>query len=398
MFKLDFIGLILIISYIVIALVFYYYVLKRERLLTIPTTVSSFLAFAFPLGIFILNQLFNFISIPPDTEVYASIIQDYGKNYNNYSFGVTGYSILNLIQFHLCFERPPVFIVFNILYYQIAVLYIFKAFKIYCFGCNRIIDHKVFVILQFLSIIYPVAILQTSSILREPMLLMFFSINIYLLVKSYYLGFKSYYLVIFFWLFLFLIRPLTGISMLVVFFICYIDVKKLLTFKNTVKFIVFSILLFFVVKQIILSLYSIDFSVEWIAGYRESSTSRFGVEGYEKLNWDSPIFYAKNLFLLFFQYLLSPLPFLVSNEITINKLIPLIDSLFIIIMILAIMIYKKRFLNKWLIVLLVFIIIPAIVETNISGAYRHRMNGVIMLIPIASYIFSIMKIKRFQYK
>lgn len=394
-FKLDFIGLILVLLYLGLFFSLYTYLLKKESLLTENIIVSSGFSFVIPLVVFLLNQKFSFISIPPDTEVYANVIIDFKNYFNHYSFGVTGYSVLNYLQFKICFERPPVFVVFNIMYYQLAVLYIYKAFKIYCASYHKIIGRRFFLFLQLISIFYPLAILQTTNILREPMLLMLFSINIHLLVKYYFTGFKTYYINILFILLLFLIRPLTGICVFITYFLAYSHLNKFITPKNILKFVVFSILVALIMQQIILSLYSIDFSIEWIAKYREESNSHFGIEGYNNLNWESPIYYFQNFVFLILQYLLSPLPILVSSQITINKFIPLLDSIYIMFILIIIIIRKSKEFNRWLLLFIIFLIIPALVETNISGAYRHRMNSILILFPLFSYYISTMKIKKY---
>lgn len=394
MFKVDLLGIVLIIIYITTAFGYYCFLLKKEHLLTESIVLTSSFVFLFPLLIFLANQSLSLFSIPPDTEVYANTILDFKKYFNHYSFGVTGYSVLNFIQYKTCFERPPVFVVYNIMYYQVGVLYIYKAFKIYCASFDKRIGLKFFLILQLFSFFYPLGILQTTNILREPMLLMILSVNIYLLVKYYFKGLKTYYLIILFALLLFLIRPLTGICLFITYLLAYSHKNKFITLKNILKFSLITVVAGFIIKHIALSLYSIDFSIDWIAQFREKSNSRFGIEGYKSLNWENPSYYFKNIVLLILQYLLSPLPILVSPSVTINKLIPLFDSLYIIALILPIMTFFKKYMKGWLLLFIIFLIIPSIFETNISGAYRHRMSAVIFLIPLATYIFMNIKIRK----
>ncbi|MBP2833264.1 hypothetical protein J8281_13805 [Aquimarina sp. U1-2] len=392
-FKIDVIAFLLIVLYLLSAIFFYFFLLRRERLLTREVAVTTCIAFFLPLSFFVLNQIFHFKSIPPDTHAYAAVIFDF-KNFNAFTFGVMGYSILNYIPIKLCFGRPAVFVIFNIFYFQVAILYLFKAFKMYCGYNGEKTRTSVFIFLQILSVVYPVALMHTSSILRESMMLMVFSICIYFLVKFYCMRYKNYVLMLVFILFLFIIRPITGICMVLAYFVAYVDKKKLLTAKNFLKFGVLALILAFIGQEVILSLYNIDFSIEWIAQYRARSNSRFGIEGYNSLDWTSPLYYLKNLFLIVTQYILSPLPILVSKEVAFNKLIPLLDSVFIIVFLfLPIVMFRRKNFNRWMILFLLFIVVPAIMETNISGAYRHRMNGIFMLLPLAAYVFSLFKIK-----
>ncbi len=388
------IGWLLLLTYILAFLFIFFVLLKKVKLLTKTTLITTTFSFLFPFLFFVLNENFLLKSTPPDTIVYATIIHDFSEYFNTYSFGVLGYSILSYIPFKLCFGMPLVFISFNIFYYQIAVLYLFKAFKIYGNYHNKVIGNNVFVFMQIAATMYPIGMIHVSSILREPMMLLFFSINIYFLTKYHFTNFTNYFVLSISLLFLFIIRPLTGIAMLIAFLSSYIYVKRLFTFRNLLKLSVVGILAFILTKNIILSIYNLDFSLDWIIKYRAESNAKFGIEGYHALNWDGFFHTIKNVFLLVSQYLFSPIPILVDKQVMYNKLIPTIDTLFNSLFIfLPILIYRKRFFKTWMICFLIFIIIPALFETNISGAYRHRMNGIFMLIPLTSYIFSRIRTK-----
>ncbi|WP_194525301.1 hypothetical protein [Zobellia roscoffensis] len=132
----------------------------------------------------------------------------------------------------------------------------------------------------------------------------------------------------------------------------------------------------------------------WLISYRDASNAKFGTEGYSTMNWSGPFDYVKNVIFLVLQYLLSPLPILVSPTVTMNKLIPLIDSFYIIfVLITPILLFYKKYMKGWLVLFLVFLIIPALFETNISGAYRHRISAIVFLMPLVSYIFLNMNLR-----
>ena len=395
-FTLDALGLLLMGVYSCFLFALFFVLLKREKLNSLVVCILVMASFLWPLFFFIVNEVVNFKSTPPDSIVYASLIRDYNTYFNFYSFGVKGYSILNFLQYKLCFKRPHVFVVFNIFYYQVAVLFIYKAFKTFLEYHNKMVNlRKFYAILIVLSSCYPITVIINTSILRESMALMFLAIFSYLLLK-YAVSPKSRILMVFLILALvFVTRPLTGICSAIVLFLVYCYRNKLYTLRNFLWLAVIIVLVYFSIKAVISNLYHLDFNMDWLISYRNWSNEKFGSEGYSTLNWSGTFDYVINVFLLVLQYLLSPLPILVSPSVTMNKLIPLVDSFYIIfVLIVPILLFYKKYMKGWLLLFLIFLIIPALFETNISGAYRHRISAVFFLIPLVSYILTNIKIKK----
>lgn len=392
---LDVFATILIMVYMALFYFFFVALLIKEKLNTATILILSACSFLLPIILFLLNQTFHFKSTPPDTLVYSSLIIDFKKHFETYSFGVKGFSLLNYLQYQLCFKRPSVFIVFNILYYHLAVLFLFKTFIIYCsFNSRSILRRRLFVLFIILATLYPVSLIINASILRESMNLMFFSIFCYFLVKYVTGKTNSLFIPFLFLSLIFLIRPITGVCAIIALFLAYSQKNKLISIRNTLK-LAFILFVFVVsIKALVANIYQLDFSLNWLIAYRETSNDQFGFEGYTSLDWDGFYKTAKNLFLLICQYLFSPLPILVSKEITLNKLIPLLDALYIMfVIILPIFFFFKRFMKEWLLIFLVFLILPALFETNISGAYRHRANSIFLLLPLVSYVFMNFKMR-----
>jgi hypothetical protein len=150
----------------------------------------------------------------------------------------------------------------------------------------------------------------------------------------------------------------------------------------------FSLGLFiFLINFIVDSFYNMSFSFSWIAQYRASHAELFGAEAYgTQLDWTGFLSSMKSSILLFLQYLFSPFPIIIPSEIAFQKIIPTIDASFILIsMAPVIFITKTRPLKMILFFCFILLLIPAMFETHISGAYRHRMNAIVLLLPVFAY-------------
>lgn len=399
-FTLDALGLLLMGVYSCFLLALFFVLLKREKLNSLIVCILVMASFLWPpLFFFIVNEVINFKSTPPpDSVVYASIIQDFGTYFNFYSFGVKGYAILNFLQYQLCFKRPFVFVVFNIFYYQVAVLFIYKAFKTFLVYHNKMVDQRKFYsILVVLSSFYPITVIINTSILRESMALMFLAIFGYLLIRYIVTQRGTMLMALFVLTLVFVTRPLTGgVCCIIALFFGYCYKYKLYSLKNFIWLAVIIVIVNFSVKTVISNLYQLDFNMAWLISYRDASNIKFGTEGYSTMNWSGPFDYLKNVMFLVLQYLLSPLPFLVSSTVTMNKLIPLIDAFYIIfVLITPILLFYKKYMKGWLLLFLIFLVVPALFETNISGAYRHRISAVFFLIPpLVSYIMVNIKLNK----
>ncbi|WP_108245600.1 hypothetical protein [Muricauda brasiliensis] len=386
---IDVFGLVLFSVYTILFFLIYFFLLQKEKLNSLFNISLVITSFLLPIIFFLLNEVFKIKSNPPDTVVYASLINDFSSYFNLYSFGVKSFSILNFIQYKLCFERPFVFIVFNVFYYQLAIFFFFKAFKLYINHQRRLVYNPkgLFSVMVIFSEIYPLALILNASILRESMALMFLAMFSYFMIKYIVTTKNTMAMTLFVLTPIFIIRPLTGVCATLALFMGYCYKNKLYTLRNFVWLIVIILIADFGLKMIVSSLYQIDFNLSWLISYRDASNTKFGDEGYSTMNWTGPFAYIKNIFLLILQYLFSPLPILVSPAVTMNKVIPLIDSFYIIIVLIApICLFYKKYMNGWLGLFLIFLIIPALFETNISGAYRHRMSAVFFLIPLVSHI------------
>ena len=138
------------------------------------------------------------------------------------------------------------------------------------------------------------------------------------------------------------------------------------------------------INKIADSFYDMQFSPDWLGRYRASHAELFQNEAYgTDLPWEGWINVSKSTFLLFFQYVFSPLPIIIDAEVMFEKTIPLFDALFLLFCLIPLMyVLREKTYRNIFIFAFVLLIVSALFETHISGSYRHRMNGIVLLLPL----------------
>lgn len=370
------------------------FAMQGKNKVKLSSILGVTIGFLFLYLFFVLNYLFEFKSISPDSIAYSKIINDFWSNYNTWSLGVRLYSLINFIPFKLSFQYPSLFILFNIFFYFTGITMIGKSFILYLSVHNKSVSKNFFFYLFIFTSVYPVALIVIPTLLREGSMVMFLGITCYYMVLIYSskkINIQNLIYFIIALILLTLIRPIGGISFIVAIFALYILQKiKTLTLKQFV-YLSIGIVAFLIAIQYLVNLfYNLPFSFDWLMQYRKSHVLLFGSESYGgELKFQTLGEVLKNSFLLFNQYLFSPLPILIPIEITMNKVIPTFDALYIIVLFIPIILFlKNKIIRKILFFAAILIFIPALFETHISGAYRHRMNAVLILIPVFVYSFN----------
>jgi len=343
-------------------------------------------------GFFILNHMFPFKSIPPDSIYYANIIKDFWNNYDAWTVGVKLYSIINFIPFQFSLKYPVIFVLINIFFFYCGIILIGKSFiKIMRFYTIPISNNFMAHLLLYAAI-YPSAVIIIPTLLREGSMIFFFGLCTFVLTDLYTQTRQKSSIKICVFLIslslLTLIRPIGGVSYMVAIFLLFLwhSFKKR-TIKHIVISLISFILFVLLINFIVDSFYNMSFSFSWIGKYRASHATLFGQEAYgTHLDWSNFLASIKSSFLLFLQYLFSPLPLIIPTEIALKKTIPLMDAVFILISLVPVLIYARTKPLKIIIFFcFILLIIPALFETHISGAYRHRMNAIVMLLPVFAY-------------
>lgn len=362
---------------IILVIFSYHNLLNKQSIVVL--NLSFYLVLVFSLSV----AFFKIKDFPPDALIYAEIIDDF-ENFDQSSYGVKYHSIINYFTFKLCFGFPIIYIVFSTFYYFIGILFVWKAYQI-SYNENKKSSFTLFLIL---ASIYPAALITVPTLLRESATILYIGYGLYFMARKGQNRKIQYYEYLFFLLsFLALCstRLILGFSMLII--ICGFWLAKNFKPSKIPSLLIAIVISLLALNYMATEFYDVKISFQWLAKFRAKYDNTYGIESFgTNLDWSNHWNASKNIVLLAMQYLFSPLPVLIDSQIMMKKTIPLIDALFVFITISLVLLNKDLRKQKlWFFWILVFLIPSALFETNISGAYRHRMNVVILLLPMLTY-------------
>lgn len=389
-FQFDFVSIILFGLFSLLLFTLAVWLVKRIEVKPISLIGLGIAAFTM-ISFFILNHFLHLKSIAPDNYLYAEIIRDFWNSFSNSSLGVKFYSIINFLPIILCFKSPVVFIVFNVFYYLFGILFIGKSFELLANYWGIQVSKYFYVFLFLLSCLYPIALIIVPTLLREGSILFFNGISVYLIVKLILnpkWNWKAVLPIMAFVLLLFLQRPIGGLALIMGFGVTLI-LKQIITvgLRKSMKMLLLGSLVIIGTYYFVNMFYNIPISIAWLESFRNTQALNFGDNSYGGgLNWDSIFQVLVSISYLVLQYLFSPLPILISKSVMFAKIIPLADAIFILLGLVIILFHWRLSMIKWcLLFILILIGVPAIFEANIDGAFRHRMNAVVMMLPLLAF-------------
>lgn len=361
--------------------------IKKNAFLSLVFGVSLYY------GFFLLNHFFPFKSTPPDSIYYANIIKDFWGNYDVWTIGVKLYALINFIPFQFSLRYPVVFILINIFFFYAGIICIGKSFIKLMRFYDIPVSKNFMAHLLLYTAFYPAAIIIIPTLLREGSMIFFLGVCTYTLTQFFTGTEKTNTLNLMVFLIalmlLTLIRPIGGVSFMVAIFAFYLFRSFKKGSLKKILLSLFSLLLFMVLINFIVdSFYNLSFSFNWIDKFRASHQELFGTEAYgTDLNWSGNWASIKSSFLLFIQYLFSPFPIIIPTAIALQKTIPLMDACFIFLSIVPTLFYTSvKPIKIILYFCFILLMIPALFETHITGAYRHRMNAIVLLLPVFTYV------------
>ncbi len=377
--------------YVLASLFLLAFLLSKKSQIRKNDFIALALSFAMMMGFFLLNHFFRFKTLPPDSAFYANIVRDFWKHYDSWSPGVKLYAIINFIPIQMSLSYPVVLVVIHVFFYLAGVILLGRGLDVYSAYHGRKLPRDFFGQLLLLSSIYPAALIVVPSLLREGSMFFFLGLSTYLLIVIRYsqgrpgrgkliLFFASLSL-------LTLIRPIGGVSyILAMLTIHFLDLWKENRLKAIVKTVFPAAIGLWIINRIADTFYDIQFSPDWLGRYRASHAELFQTEAYgTDLPWEGWFDVLKSTFLLFFQYVFSPLPLIIDREVMFEKTIPLFDALFLLLCLIPLAYaLKERTYRRIFVFALVLLLVSALFETHISGSYRHRMNGIVFLLPLVA--------------
>ena len=390
-FEYDLGSIALTACYVAASLFLLAFLLSKKSRIRKNDFIALAFGFAVMMGFFLLNHLLRFKTLPPDSSFYADIVRDFWKHYDSWSPGVKLYAIINFIPIQMSFSHPVVLVVIHVFFYLAGVILLGRGLAVYSAFHGRKLPKDFFGLLLTLASIYPAALIVVPSLLREGSMFFFLGLCTYLLVVIRYsdgrpargrmiLFFASLSL-------LTLIRPIGGVCyILAMLTVHFLDLWKKNKLKAILKTAFPAAIGLWIINRIADAFYDMQFSPDWLGRYRASHAELFQAEAYgTDLPWDGWINVLQSTFLLFFQYVLSPLPLIIDRQVMLEKTIPMLDALFLLLCLIP-LVYalRERAYRRIFVFALVLLLVSALFETHISGSYRHRMNGIVLLLPLVA--------------
>lgn len=385
---LDPLGFLLVPFYSVMYIFFLHKILNIQGL-NLPRYYIIYL-FIYYIALFFFTSFFSLIPNLPDTVLFAKIIsENYYPDYQ--SLGVKIFYFVTYPIRVVSLFKVELFILFQIFIFITSLIFIWKSFELVLVrnGINKETGLKVFFILSFL---YPSFLLYIAVPLREFLILFGFSVLILGVSRSYNLG-KGGGLIIVGTVILILARP----QLVVVGMILFIIFQK----NKHIRIALIAVGVF-LVPLTFTSLTGYKFSPEFFSYLRNSANENYVESGfvYGKVIWNNYVDLIIDLPMLFFQFILSPLPIMHSvNPLALTSVF--IDMIFcVFIYILAL--FSGFKLNKAFMFVFIFVLLSSIFsiwEFYITAAVRHRMPLVALILPLAAYsiVIYIRKIKRIKF-
>ena len=388
-FEYDIWSIALTCCYVLASLVVLTILLSKRSSIRKNDFAALVLSFGLMIGFFLLNHFLQFKSLPPDSYFYADIVRDFWKHYDSWSPGVKVYALLNFVPIQLSFSYPVVLVILHVFFYLLGIVLVGKAIAIYSSRHNSKLPKDFFGQLLLLAAIYPAALIVIPGLLREGSMFFFFGLTTYLLMLIRFPNGRfhkvKFILFLVSLLILTLIRPIGGVSyILAILTIYFLENWKRNKLRAILKTLFPAAIGLWFINKIADTFYNMQFTPNWLGRYRASHAELFQSEAYgTDLPWEGMINVLKSSFLLFSQYTLAPLPLIIGPEAMHEKTIPLIDAMFLLLCLVPLLyLMREKTYRRVFVFAFVLLFVSALFETNISGSYRHRMNGIVLLLPL----------------
>jgi len=388
-FEYDIWSITLTVCYVLACLFILTVLLSKRSIIRKNDFVALVLSFGLMLTFFLSNHFLQFKSLPPDSSFYADIVRDFWKHYDSWSPGVKIYALLNFVPIQLSFSYPVVLVVLHVFFYLFGIILLGKAIAIYSARHQRKLPKDFFGQLLLLAAIYPAALIVIPSLLREGSMFFFFGLTTYILMLVRFPNGRFHKVkLILFAVSLFiltLIRPIGGVSyILAILTIYFLENWKRNKLKAILKTLLPAAIGLWFINKIADTFYNMQFTPNWLGRYRASHAELFQSEAYgTDLPWEGMINVLHSSSLLFIQYALAPLPLIIGPEAMFEKTIPLIDAIFLLFCLIPLLyLLREKTYRRVFVFAFVLLFVSALFETNINGSYRHRMNGIVLLLPL----------------
>lgn len=367
---LDSGGILLSILYIPILLAALIYISKLLKV-DFPVKVITGL-FLYYYLFFIAGTFVPFIPNMPDSALFANVITDNFYPYYQ-SVGVKLFYIIAYPIRILSFFKLEVFILFQISFFIISLMVIWKSWQIVLQN-NHIEKGYGKNIFLFLSVAYPAFILYMPIPLREFFVLFGFSILVYGIISKYYEN-KGLIAIVIGTILLTFVRPQLIIPALILL--------ALSQKNNYIKYGSFAAVIF-LMPILFDTILGYSFSPKFFALLRHEQATQYASLSYGIVEWKTYFDILMDLPGLVLQFLLSPFAIL-HDKNPLSFLAILIDAIFCILIYVSVIFAGFKISKIYIYIFILSAILFSIWEFFIPGAVRHRLPLVAILLPAASY-------------
>jgi hypothetical protein len=363
-----------------IYIVFFSYLIDRiGRVgfgLSARTTRITMLTFLLYCACIIADSLFDFMPFMPDTHLYSYMITT-GLYPETSSVNVLAIYYLSIGIGILCLNSPVIFTFFNILFYILGMQFFIS-------GCiitrEKRKEAQQYVMSLFL-LLWPAAFMYIAVPLREAYILLAMGIYLTGVVRLLHVG-KAFHLLVGA-LLLLLLRMQLLIAVIPVTAVLLIWKRPMATWLRAAAVAGIAIAAVLFLRFLVLGE---SFSPEALAQLRNDYLVDAGTQTYGNVYWQTYGDMLLDIPFLVLQFLLSPLPVFSAHDFS-DMTFATLDMVFVVVLLLLIAaggpsVWSKN--KAYLLFALVFAVIFALYEFHITGAVRHRMPLVLMLMVPAS--------------
>jgi len=340
----------------------------------------------------ILEYEYNLAPFAPDVLFYEKILEsgkivgaEYGKSVRFYSF-------ISFFPGLLALRHPLLFSILNVAIYFFALHLYIRAFEIYI---GKKIREKVLFLFFGFIILYPYSYWVIPTPHREAYAIFAFAFFLYSLMfflkwprkGILFLIISNFFILVRYQLILITLP----FSILAMYIILWRKAKLDFPLRALIMFLITlpSLLCFIKLAQFFTGF---KLNLNFLGSLRQFNYELYSASGFAyggDLQWDTPFNVLRNSFLLFLQYLFAPLPILHNNNVFQTFLL-FLDLIFVLLILMIILknFYNLRHYLFWFFLSFISLFISSLYEFYYTATARHRIPFFLMLVLLASQLWS----------
>ncbi len=324
----------------------------------------------------IANSMLGFLPEMPDTSLYTYMITT-GLYPETSTFNVMAIYYLSIVIGILCLNSPIIFVLFNIFFYLIGCMLLLSAIR----PVTASLKSRQQLIMAVMLLIWPAALVFQSVPLREAYIMLAMCVYLTGFMHASDQGKHRYLIIGAIMLILLRVHLIVTLLPVTAILLLYRRKAKPVVQLAVIVAVVAGLLLFF--RFVLLGE---PLSPEALGNLRNSYLVNLGEQTYGNVEWNTYWDMLRDVPFLTLQFLLSPLPIFSGHDMS-TMTFAMIDMCFvlaILAMTIVLLLTHIRRYGDILLLILVFAVVFSLYEFHLTGAVRHRMPVVLMLMIPAS--------------